>query len=1139
MPTTNVGRHWGDVSFTTNDVDETTFSFAIEGIVTGQGNQSAPIITGPEHAKVIQGISAREAIFSSLVISDEAADFQGGSIRVRIVSGEEVGTDALRFKSDFTGMRLRGNTVFLDNDPIAELSPWPQSNDIELQITADVGLLTVGALAESIVFWQQTDSPSSRRRIVALDIADGAGNKSQTYYRGLYYSPDGFQHPPEVFIDDYVGNEDETVRLPILVSDLDSPTGELTLTAFSSDQQIVPDASLSFVHEDDQLYLVANPQPNRFGELAVDITVADPDGNSTTIGSYFVIESVNDLPSVTSIADQSVEVDEQIGPLSFTISDPETAAAELIVTASSDNEAVISSEGISLGGDSAQRTILLTPQTEQAGTALITILVRDADGGSTETTFQVDVGVDRESPVVDQIPGQEAEEDNELIVRFTASDDKTPADELELLVTTENETLFPAGSLSITSLDTERTLSIQPAPNRFGTGRITVSAIDLWGNRTDRSFLVTILPVNDSPLFVVETEVSADEDAARQTLAVSSISPGMHENQFLEFSVGSVNEALFEVLDIVYQPGSTDGSLHWKPVADAYGSSEVTLTISDGGNDNDLATLDDNLTFSQLIQISVNSVNDPPFFLSEEQATVEEDAGPQSLDVSLVNAGADEVQAIAFDVFSDVPELFETLRLDYESGSPDGALVWEPAANTAGLAVVTLTLTDAGDDDDLDTEEDNLTFSRDISITVEEVNDPPSFSVQKEASVDEDAALQLLPVTLITPGANETQPLSFSLETNNAALLEVLEMQYESGQTAATLNWKPASNAFGTADVILTIIDGGIDQDLATEDDNLSFSETIAFQVNEINDAPTRLSIASTTFREDSVSADLGEAVVEDVDDEEHDFSFSDPRFEIRDGRLWTKTDAAFDYETEAIVDLQITATDPGGESITEEVQLFVSDVNEPAEALQIGEYVFYTEVFNQTLAQITVVDPESEQSHAIVSLDSRFVVEDGLLQLASSQSISANSPSIIDVSFRVTDNGSPQQTTELSIPLNVTLIESPWQNPSNAIDVSADGFVTPIDALLVINYLNQGGPSQLTPEILLPTLGGPFLDVTGDRNVSPLDALVVINFLNTGEGEGEGERIHLQSIDIALESLDWDEYRKKRFDSLRLLAAE
>jgi hypothetical protein len=87
-----------------------------------------------------------------------------------------------------------------------------------------------------------------------------------------------------------------------------------------------------------------------------------------------------------------------------------------------------------------------------------------------------------------------------------------------------------------------------------------------------------------------------------------------------------------------------------------------------------------------------------------------------------------------------------------------------------------------------------------------------------------------------------------------------------------------------------------------------------------------------------------------------------------------------------------------------------------------------------------------------------------------------------------------------------ISIQGNPWRNPANALDVNADGFITPIDALLVINDLNRNGPRDLPNEPNPPV--PPYLDVNGDTFVSPLgDVLPLINYLNTdGSGEAEGE---------------------------------
>jgi hypothetical protein len=59
---------------------------------------------------------------------------------------------------------------------------------------------------------------------------------------------------------------------------------------------------------------------------------------------------------------------------------------------------------------------------------------------------------------------------------------------------------------------------------------------------------------------------------------------------------------------------------------------------------------------------------------------------------------------------------------------------------------------------------------------------------------------------------------------------------------------------------------------------------------------------------------------------------------------------------------------------------------------------------------------------------------------------------------------------------------------PNDPLDVNNDGHVTPLDALLIINELGQGG---------LATAQSSRFDVSGDRSVTPLDALLIINELD------------------------------------------
>lgn len=82
-----------------------------------------------------------------------------------------------------------------------------------------------------------------------------------------------------------------------------------------------------------------------------------------------------------------------------------------------------------------------------------------------------------------------------------------------------------------------------------------------------------------------------------------------------------------------------------------------------------------------------------------------------------------------------------------------------------------------------------------------------------------------------------------------------------------------------------------------------------------------------------------------------------------------------------------------------------------------------------------------------------------------------------------------------------------PHQNALNNLDVNGDRFVSPIDALLIINDLNVSGSRGLQSPAVPRGPEIAFIDTSGDGFISPIDALLVINLLNTsGQGEGEAE---------------------------------
>ena len=72
------------------------------------------------------------------------------------------------------------------------------------------------------------------------------------------------------------------------------------------------------------------------------------------------------------------------------------------------------------------------------------------------------------------------------------------------------------------------------------------------------------------------------------------------------------------------------------------------------------------------------------------------------------------------------------------------------------------------------------------------------------------------------------------------------------------------------------------------------------------------------------------------------------------------------------------------------------------------------------------------------------------------------------------------------------------FQNPVDHLDVNLDQYVSPVDALAIINQLNSTQTQQQTT--------GALLDTSGDHILAPNDALTVINGLNnSSQWRGKG----------------------------------
>lgn len=403
-----------------------------------------------------------------------------------------------------------------------------------------------------------------------------------------------------------------------------------------------------------------------------------------------------------------------------------------------------------------------------------------------------------------------------------------PGQTVSFIVDNNNPTLF----ITVPEISSDGTLSYTPANNANGSTIVSVSAVDDGGVdvSAEQSFMITVTAVNDAPTFSVAGDQIVEEDAGSQIVQnfISDINAGPNENQNLTLNtMTSTPLGLFSAGPNI----DASGNLIYTPAPNANGIATFTFTLMDDGG---IANGGVNVSIEQTATITVISVNDPPTFsinvAVDRDQSILEDAGQQSINsfVTDISPGAGESgQSLTFITNTSNTTLFsEQPVID-----PIGNLTYTPAADTSGMALVTITLMDDGGSNN-----GGVAVSAEETFMIEvlAVNDAPSFTIGPDQNISEDAGTQSISgfASNISAGPNELgQNINFLISNNNSALFS----QVPTIDINGNLSYMTAPDINGSATVTVTLTDDGGD---ANGGSDSSLAQAFSIIVSAVNDAP-------------------------------------------------------------------------------------------------------------------------------------------------------------------------------------------------------------------------------------------------------------------------------------------------------------
>lgn len=567
----------------------------------------------------------------------------------------------------------------------------------------------------------------------------------------------------------------------------------VTLSITNSNPGLIRDPRIIYRQGDHEAWLLFDLAPNAFGASTFTVTVDDGQSVNNSVSRSFAVNvfPVNDPPAISAIPDQILREDFASLPINFTISDAESPAVQVAVTARSSNPNLIRHDYVLLGtGTGSQRVMMLVPSLNQSGNADITLEARDPDGATSTATFSVQVIAVNDSPLISPIRDLVMDEDTAATgIAFSIFDAETPADRLELFPVSLNTNLIGETALIAEGTGASRTLSFVPVRNAYGSGLVQVWVMDEEGTFAHTVFEVKILPVNDVPVIspIFNHLLSEDTPSAPIPIIVSDVETDTAD---LIVTATSANPLVIgnEGLWITRTP--TNRVLAITPRANQSGVAPIRVTVTD------LNGASASVNFA----VGVSAVNDPPGLDPLVDFTIDEGSPPILVPLFGIHSGAsNELQTLSVTAVSSLPSVIPHPVVDYVSPNAVGSLLLSPLPDTNGTVVITVTVRDG--------QTANSVATSSFRVSVRSFNNPPIIT-----SLPNLVTVRIpLPTEVIFNVQDSDSPAANLLVSGysaNQALLPNANLVFSGTAISRTLTIHPVPGRTGLTQVTVVVSDG-------------------------------------------------------------------------------------------------------------------------------------------------------------------------------------------------------------------------------------------------------------------------------------------------------------------------------------------
>ncbi len=350
------------------------------------------------------------------------------------------------------------------------------------------------------------------------------------------------------------------------------------------------------------------------------------------------------------------------------------------------------------------------------------------------------------------------------------------------------------------------------------------------------------------------------------------------------------------------------------------------------------------------ITVTITDVDEAPTAIGLSAASAAEEAGTVAIGTISVTDEDDPNSSFGKYTYSTDDARFqfnnETGALSFVPGNGDLDFETEPS--------VTVRVTAQNGN--------GQSIAENFIITVTDGDDEPTAISLSAANTDENTTGVTIGVVSVADVDVLASFNTYTYATDDA------RFSVDNATGALTANTALNHEAAETVDVQVT----------ATSSGGEVISKTFTINVADKNEAPTEIALSANAVAENAVAADIGAITVTDPDDAASGFatytySTDDARFEVSGTTLKLRDGVSLDFETEATVDVQVTATSNDGDVIAKTFTINVTDLTEGSLA---DGYIRGATVFRD--ANADGIFQEDVEISATTDDKGDFVIEDG-----------------------------------------------------------------------------------------------------------------------------------------------------------------